>query len=251
MYNLVFLIARSAFWLLDHTTTQSIVWTVLDYSLTDFIYICDILVKFLTGYMENGLMCFDRLKIAKRYVKTLEFKIDLLSLVPTDLIYYYLYYYVWSSTSASPSHDDHQYRVRELLAALRLNRLLKFSRFIEFRSITETETKYPTAFRMSNLLINILLVMHWNACIYFIVSRWTGFGNDEWVYPKLIDVNDTRDVSGSLNNVLLTAQFDSSYYYYFCLFKIHFCKLLFKIIKFGCSIYLLLLVVRTNTYNSC
>lgn len=247
MYNLVFLISRSAFWLLDRTPTQSLIWTVLDYSLSDFVYACDILVKFLTGYMENGIMCFDHLKIAKRYVQTLEFKIDLISLIPTDLFYFY--YFVWSSSSSSLlsssssssslfssflpssfsrfnfSHD----RPRELLAALRLNRLLKFSRFVEFRSITETETKYPTVFRLTNLLINILLAMHWNACVYFAMSRWIGFGNDEWVFPKLVDVNDTEAIISDVhpNNILLTAQLVvffliSIYFYNFVKIKFSF-----------------------------
>lgn len=197
IYNLVFLIARSAFWLLDITPTQSIIWIILDYSLSDFVYACDIVVKFLTGYMENGLMCFEHLKIAKRYVRTFEFKVDLLSLAPTDLLYYY--FYVWSSRRSVHRH-------REILAALRLNRLLKFSRFLEFRNTTETETKYPTAFRMSNLLINILLAMHWNACTYFIVSRWSGFGSDDWVFPKLVEVNTTANIDR--NNILTTAQLD-------------------------------------------
>lgn len=128
--------------------------------------------------MENGLICFDRVKIAKRYIRTFEFKVDIISLLPTDLIYYFAF-----------PHN------RRILSALRLNRLAKFSRLAEFTSITETETKYPTVFRMSNLLINILLAMHWNACIYFIVSDWIGFGKDEWVYPEL--VGDSVDDFGN------------------------------------------------------
>lgn len=62
-------------------------------------------------------------------------------------------------------------------------------------------------FRLTNLLINILLAMHWNACVYFIMSRWIGFGNDEWVFPKLVDSNDTEIISDvHPNNILLTAQ---------------------------------------------
>lgn len=29
--------------------------------------------------------------------------------------------------------------------------------------------------------------MHWNACFYFKISRYLGFGSDEWVYPSLED----------------------------------------------------------------
>lgn len=190
MYNVVFLIARSAFWLLDYTPGQTLAWSILDYALSDFIYACDIIVKFFTGYMEHGLMCFEHIKIAKRYIRTFDFKVDLLSLLPTDLIYYL---YLKPRLRLG----------REFLSALRLNRLVKFSRFIEFRNTTETETKYPTAFRMTALLINILLAMHWNACVYFIISRWTGFGHDEWVFPNITTVNDTI---GKNNNLLITSE---------------------------------------------
>ena len=103
-----------------------------------------------------------------------------------------------------------------LLPALRLNRLFKFSRLMEFRSITETETKYPTIFRLFNLLLNILLAMHWNACIYFIVSNFIGFGHDSWVFPSLTEPAAIARLPGHLaNNVLLTHQLDVQYIYCF------------------------------------
>lgn len=122
--------------------------------------------------MQNGEICLDRNKIGKIYIKKVQFKLDILSILPTDIIYFYFF----------PNFS------RRYLAALRLNRLFKFSRLNEFRNITETQTKFPTIFRMSNLLINILLAMHWNACIYFIISNLVGFGEDEWVFPKLTNL---------------------------------------------------------------
>lgn len=103
-----------------------------------------------------------------------------------------------------------------VLAAIRLNRLLKFSRLAEFRYLTETETAYPTAFRMTNLLINILLAMHWNACIYFIMSSIIGFGSDEWVFPRLVQETELANLTtGELNNMLLTNRLDVQYIYCF------------------------------------
>ncbi|CAF0773189.1 unnamed protein product [Brachionus calyciflorus] len=200
LYNLIFLIARSAFWLLeDHD--YAFIWQIIDYTV-DFFYLLDIFLKCFTGYLEDGLPCPDKQKIARRYVKTLQFKIDLLSLAPTDLIYLFLL--------------NENFKMKQILAALRLNRLLKFSRYLEFLNLTETETKFPTVFRMSNLLLNILLGMHWNACIYFILSSLHGFGSDKWVYPTLthedLELNLT-DVQN--NNILFTDELDSQYIYCF------------------------------------
>ncbi|RMZ95473.1 cyclic nucleotide-gated olfactory channel [Brachionus plicatilis] len=200
LYNLIFLIARSAFWLLEERE-YGFVWQIVDYFIVDMVYLIDIVLKFLTGYLEDGLPCPNKPKIAKRYVQTIAFKIDLLSLVPTDLIYLLI---------------RPEYRIKRILAALRLNRLLKISRYLEFLNLTETETKYPTAFRLSNLILNILITMHWNACIYFTISSVKGFGSDSWVYPSLtledLEHNQTQVQN---NNILFTDDLDSQYIYCF------------------------------------
>lgn len=200
LYNLIFLIARSAFWLLEESE-YGFVWQIIDYFIMDLVYLIDIIVKFLTGYLEDGLPCPNKRKIVKRYAKTMAFKIDLLSLAPTDLIFFLI----------SP-----KYRIKRILAALRLNRLLKVSRYLEFLNLTETETKFPTAFRLSNLILSILIGMHWNACIYFILSSAQGFGTDLWTYPSLthedLEHNQTQIQN---NNILFTDEISSQYIYCF------------------------------------
>ena len=198
-YNLIFIIARASFWLLQDID-EPIIWLIMDYGLSDFIYIIDTIIKFFTGFIENGELCVDRKKIANRYLKSLQFKLDIISLLPFDVIYFFLSY-------------KHAYL---LIPALRLNKLLRFSRIIEFRNITETKTKYPTVFRMSNLLINIMMVMHWNACVYFSISRLIGFGTDVWVFPGLTEPDDLKNMTQiQLNNVLETHKLDVQYIYCF------------------------------------
>ena len=44
------------------------------------------------------------------------------------------------------------------------------------------------------LIIYILVIIHWNACVFFQVSAWIGFGSDDWVYFNITDaypVNQT------------------------------------------------------------
>ncbi|XP_044781548.2 cyclic nucleotide-gated cation channel alpha-3 isoform X3 [Bubalus bubalis] len=138
-------------------------WLVLDYS-ADILYGMDMLVRARTGFLEQGLMVMDTSRLWKHYMKTLHFKLDVLSLVPTDLAYFKL----------GMNYPE-----------LRFNRLLKLARLFEFFDRTETRTNYPNMFRIGNLVLYILIIIHWNACIYFAISKFIGFGTDSWVYPNV------------------------------------------------------------------
>lgn len=115
------------------------------------------------GFLEQGLLVKDLKKLREGYINTLQFKLDLLSILPTDLAYI-----------ATGIH----------VPELRFNRLMRFSRMFEFFDRTETRTSYPNTFRISNLVLYILVIIHWNACIYFAISKSLGFGSDQWVYPN-------------------------------------------------------------------
>ena len=32
------------------------------------------------------------------------------------------------------------------------------------------------------VVLLILIIIHWNACFFFTISYWIGFGSDKWVY---------------------------------------------------------------------
>ncbi|ETE71897.1 hypothetical protein L345_02279, partial [Ophiophagus hannah] len=138
-------------------------WLFLDYS-SDVIYLMDTFVKFRTGFLEQGLLVKDEKKLKEFYKATLQFKLDLLSLFPTDLAFL---------------HFGLNY------PELRFNRLLRLPRLFEFFDRTETRTNYPNIFRIGNLVLYILIIIHWNACIYFAISKLIGFGTDTWVYPNI------------------------------------------------------------------
>lgn len=72
MYNLVFIIARVAFWLLNESK-YSFIWLLVDYLVCDVINIIDMYVKFMTGFMQNGELCFNRRAIALRYVRKVKY----------------------------------------------------------------------------------------------------------------------------------------------------------------------------------
>ncbi|KAM9054541.1 LOW QUALITY PROTEIN: cyclic nucleotide-gated channel alpha-3 [Megaptera novaeangliae] len=160
-YNWCLLVCRACFDELQ--SGYLMLWLVLDYS-ADFLYGFDVLVRARTGFLEQGLMVTDANWLWKHYTKTLHFKLDMLSLVPTDLAYFKL----------GMNYPE-----------LRFNRLLKLTRLFEFFDRTETRTNYPNMFRIGNLVLYILIIIHWNACIYFAISKFIGFGTDSWVYPNI------------------------------------------------------------------
>ncbi|MBN3279215.1 CNGA2 protein, partial [Polyodon spathula] len=160
LYNWCMLIVRACFD--DLQTENYILWLVLDY-VSDVLYIIDTVVRLRTGFLEQGLMVKDLAKLRESYIHTLQFKLDVISILPTDLAYI-----------ATGIHTP----------ALRFNRLLRFPRMFEFFDRTETRTNYPNIFRICNLVLYILVIIHWNACIYFAISKAFGIGSDSWVFPN-------------------------------------------------------------------
>ena len=100
-------------------------------------------------------------------MKTTGFKLDIFSMLPFDILYVVV-------------------GVNE--CALRFNRIARIGRMLMFFDRTETQTNYPNTFRITNLVMKILIIIHWNACLYFQMSAWIGFGSDDWVY---FNINET------------------------------------------------------------
>lgn len=116
------------------------------------------------GFLEQGLLVKDTKKLMENFRKTKQFKYDVFSMLPTDLF---------------------MIKVGYNNPELRFNRLFKMARLFEFFDRTETRTNYPNIFRISNLVLYILVIIHWNACIFFAISKSIGFGTDTWVYPNI------------------------------------------------------------------
>ncbi|KAG2465817.1 CNG3 protein, partial [Polypterus senegalus] len=161
MYNWTIIIARACFEELQQDYLSA--WFIMDY-LSDVIYLGDMFVRTRTGYLEQGLLVKDELKLRERYMKTLQFKLDVLSMIPTDIFYF---------------------KMGLNYPELRLNKLFRVARMFEFFQRTETRTNYPNIFRISNLVMYIVIIIHWNACLYFSFSKAIGFGADTWVYPNV------------------------------------------------------------------
>jgi cyclic nucleotide gated channel alpha 3 len=143
-----------------------------------------------TGYVgEHGLLEKSFKKIAKNYVKTRCFWMDVIAILPTDIFY--------------PIPIFGLGRV-----SIRLNRIFKIHRMIQFFHWTESQTNYPNVIRVGILIVYITLIIHWNACVYYLISERVGFGEDTWVYPAL------KDEFGNITEYgTLTRQYLFSFYW--------------------------------------
>ncbi|KAJ6644612.1 Cyclic nucleotide-gated cation channel subunit A [Pseudolycoriella hygida] len=166
LYNIIFVVGRAVFWEINRNAP--VLWWTLDY-LCDFIYLIDTLVHCHEGYLEQGLLVRDAAKLRTHYFSTKGWRLDILSMLPTDFAYIW-----WPPSSCNAKVP--------CPVIVRLNRLLRLPRMWEWFDRTETATGYPNAFRICKVVLAILVLIHWNACLYFAISYALGFGTDNWVY---------------------------------------------------------------------
>ncbi|XP_029980214.1 cyclic nucleotide-gated cation channel alpha-4 [Sphaeramia orbicularis] len=161
VYNWVIIILRTCFSAIALSYLP--VWLTLDY-LSDLMYAVDMIITVHTGYLDQGILITDLTQLKKRYLHSKRFLKELVSLLPTDF-----FYFVFGIQTP----------------LVRVNRLLRMSRLDEALDRMETRTSYPNTFRISKLMIYIFVLIHWNACLYFALSSYIGFGSDHWVYPNI------------------------------------------------------------------
>ncbi|CRL07220.1 CLUMA_CG020201, isoform A [Clunio marinus] len=157
LYNFWVIIYRFAFQEINSETL--LVWFWFDY-FTDFLYLIDILFHFRTGYLEDGVLQTDSTKLRQHYMNSTTFYIDCLCLLPLDFLYLSIGFN----------------------SILRSFRLVKIYRFWAFMDRTERHTNYPNLFRSISLIHYLLVIFHWNGCLYHIIYKNNGFGSKNWVY---------------------------------------------------------------------
>jgi hypothetical protein len=167
LYNLWTCIAREAF--PDIQLGYELIWFVTD-GICDLIYLMDIAVQLRTGYLERGLIVFNAVKLAKHYVYSKYFIIDMLSLLPIDIVQLFI----------------------GLHPIVRFPRFIKVYRSYRFTYMVETRTVYPNMWRVVNLSHILFLGSHWFAAFYFMISKAENFST-RWGYPA--PLNDTAHAS--------------------------------------------------------
>ncbi|XP_034939667.1 cyclic nucleotide-gated cation channel beta-1 [Chelonus insularis] len=157
LYNLWTLIVRQS--LPELQALAPTAWLACD-GFTDLIFFLDVGVQFRTGYLEQGLMVYNSKKLAGHYLKSKWFILDLLALVPLDLLQVNL--------GSNPM--------------LRFPRFLKIYRVYNYYYMVESRTVYPNLWRVLNLIHILLILAHWFGCFYYLLSEAEDFQGD-WVYP--------------------------------------------------------------------
>ncbi|XP_073948546.1 cyclic nucleotide-gated ion channel-like isoform X5 [Choristoneura fumiferana] len=157
LYNLWTLIVRQSFPELQ--IMFHYFWLACD-GISDAVFALDLVVQLRTGYLEQGLMVYDSRKLAKHYLASRPFLLDIVSLTPLDLLQLKI--------GVNP--------------IIRFPRFFKVYRAVSCYYIVESRTVYPNFWRVINLIHILLILAHWFGCFYFLLSEAEGFQGD-WVYP--------------------------------------------------------------------
>ncbi|CAG5049597.1 unnamed protein product [Parnassius apollo] len=157
LYNLWTLIVRQSFPELQIMCHYF--WLTCD-GIGDVVFALDLVVQLRTGYLEQGLMVYDSKKLAKHYLTSRAFLLDIAALTPLDLIQIKI--------GTNP--------------IIRFPRFLKVYRAVSCYYMVESRTVYPNFWRVINLIHILLILAHWFGCFYFLLSEAEGFQGD-WAYP--------------------------------------------------------------------
>jgi CRP-like cAMP-binding protein len=137
------------------------------------VYAMDIAIQMRTSYLCDGILEQNIEKLYIFYAESTHSKIDLLSCLPLDWAYLLIF-----CTQPPP--------------ILHCVKLLKMYRVIQFIIRTESRSHYPNTCRFLILMHNLLVIIHWNACCYYTLSKWIGMGSDPWVYPTWNHTHNTE-----------------------------------------------------------
>ena len=133
-------------------------------------FILDIALNFHTGYYQHGEVIKDHKDIARHYLKGWLF-VDILSALP-------LYALDNNDPVQSNSGDIRQnrptflklFRIFRLLKILRALRFLKLSKIFWKIRVFFSSSQARSGFELFKLLIIVLLLSHWLACIWYFVA---------------------------------------------------------------------------------
>nr|XP_018898857.1 PREDICTED: cyclic nucleotide-gated cation channel beta-1 isoform X3 [Bemisia tabaci] len=143
------------------TGDNLLTWIGIDY-IMDALYFVDVVfVKPRMMYLEDGFWVRDPQLTRKNYFRKSQFKMDVLSLMPLDLLYL--------------KYGAH-------LSYLRLPRLIKIQTFWEFFNHFDSVLSSPYIVRVARTLTYMVYLVHLNACAYYAMSVHEGLGINSWVY---------------------------------------------------------------------
>ncbi|XP_015604067.1 cyclic nucleotide-gated cation channel beta-3 isoform X2 [Cephus cinctus] len=158
-YNCFVIPLRSTFPCQNSENTH--IWMTCDY-LADMCYLIDIiLIRPRVMYLEDGFWVNDQKLTRKNYMRKWQFMMDILSLLPLDILYLV---YGYEQT------------------LLRMPRFLKVQTFWELYNRMDSVLSNPHVVRIARTLSYMIYLIHINACAYYAFSTWEGLGSNGWVF---------------------------------------------------------------------
>ncbi|XP_018787726.1 PREDICTED: cyclic nucleotide-gated cation channel beta-3 [Bactrocera latifrons] len=159
LYNAWVIPLRSTFPFQTPENTNT--WLICDFC-ADIIYLLDVIFfKHRIMYLFEGFWVKNKNLTRKNYMRKLQFKLDLLALLPLEL--FYLKY----GTGA---------------VYLRFPRLFKIQSFWEVFKLLDRVISSPHFVRVAKTLTYMLYMIHLTACAYYAYSDYQGLGVNRWVF---------------------------------------------------------------------
>ncbi|XP_029866922.1 cyclic nucleotide-gated cation channel beta-3 [Aquila chrysaetos chrysaetos] len=142
------------------TPSNTIYWFTMDI-LCDIYYLCDLLIfQPRVQFLRGGDIISDRVEMKKFYHSSMKFRLDVVSVLPFDILYFFFGF--------NP--------------AFRANRMLKHNTFFEFNDRLEAILDKAYIYRVIRTTGYLLFILHINACLYYWASDYEGLGSTRWVY---------------------------------------------------------------------
>ncbi|XP_039764566.1 cyclic nucleotide-gated cation channel beta-3-like isoform X2 [Pararge aegeria] len=145
------------------TPENTPIWMTADF-FCDIVYVLDVVfVKPRLMFLQEGFWVDDHQETRKNYKRKLQYKFDVVSLLPLEILYFY-------------------FGTQKVI--LRFPRLLKLQTFWEFHQAMDRILSSPYVVRIGKMLFYIFYLIHLNACAYYALSDHIGLGSNGWVYDN-------------------------------------------------------------------
>ncbi|XP_043642689.1 cyclic nucleotide-gated cation channel beta-1 [Drosophila teissieri] len=143
------------------TKENTNIWLACDFC-ADIIYLLDVVFfKHRVMYLFEGFWVKNKNLTRKNYMRKLQFKLDLLALLPLELLYFKL------GTNA---------------VWLRFPRFFKIQSFWEVFRLLDRVISSPHFVRVAKTLTYMLYMIHITAALYYAYSDYQGLGQNRWVF---------------------------------------------------------------------
>ncbi len=133
----------------------------------DFIFLLDIILNFRTSFNRDGYEITDKRLIVSHYLHSM-FVVDVIATFPWEIL-------LIGNTHLTIGGQS----VFMLLRVFRLFRIVRM--FVIFRRWEQMGWTNPGYLRITKFVAFISIIMHWSACVWFLLAAVENFQSNSWV----------------------------------------------------------------------